>query len=310
MTWLAVSLLALAFLAAPSAVEAQSAKVPRIGVLVVVPPVILKSFQEEFHAGLRELGYVEGQNILVDCRLVEGEVERLPPLASELVRLKVDVIVASTTSAVEAAKGATSEIPIVMFGAGEPVGTGLVASLARPGGNVTGLSTESPELGGKRLELLREILPSVTRVAALARAADPIARPFVEQMQSAARSIGLRVQPVVVRGPEGFDGAFAAMVREQARAVVVQSILATPRVADLALRHHLPTVTSARRFVEAGGLISFGARLPDLYRRTAYFVDRILTRGPGRDHGSQLDGRNVPCTASTQHSPGGEEVSA
>src|SRR5262249_34232909 len=159
---------------------------------------------------------------------------------------------------------------IVMFGAGDPVGSGLVASLARPGGNVTGLSTESNELGGKRLELIREILPSVTRVAALAHATDPIARPFVEQIRLAARGIGLRVQTVAVRGPAEFDGAFTAMVREQARAVVVQSILATPRVADLALKHHLLTVASGRRFAEAGGLISFGARLPDLYRRTAY----------------------------------------
>ncbi len=271
-----ISSVILGLLAAPLAVEAQQAKVPRIGVLVFTPPGNPESFQALFRAGLRELGYVEGQNILVEYRWVEGKVERLTDLAAELVRLKVDVIVAAPTSAIQAAKSATSEIPIVMVAAGEPVGTGLVASLARPGGNVTGTSSTSAELVGKRLELIREVVPSVTRVAALAQAKDLFARAFLEQIQLAAPGIGLRIQTVIVRGPEEFEGAFTAMVRERAGAVVIQPMLATPRAADLALKHRLPAASAGRWFAEAGGLISYGPTHADLYRHAAYFVDRIL----------------------------------
>lgn len=178
--------------------------------------------------------------------------------------------------AVQAAKRATSEIPMVMVTAGEPVGTGLVASLARPGGNVTGTSGNSAELGGKRLELIREVVPSVSRVAALAHATDLFARPFLEQLQLAGRGVGVRIQTVIVRGDDDLEGAFAAMVRERAGAVVLQPILATPRAAELTLKYRLVAVSGGRRFVEAGGLFSFWPRLTDLYRRTAYFVDRIL----------------------------------
>ena len=172
-----------------------------------------------------------------------GQTERLNDLAGELVRLPVDLIVASPTPAAHAAKRATATIPIV-FNAGDPVGTGLVASLARPGGNATGIGGIGAEIGGKCLELLRALLPTVTHIAALVHATDPFAQPFLEHIESAARSLGVRIQPVVVRGAEEFDEAFAAMVQERAGAVIVQSILATPRAAALAVQHHLPAISA------------------------------------------------------------------
>jgi putative ABC transport system substrate-binding protein len=228
---------------------------------------------------LRELGYVEGQNILVEYRYAAGDVDRLIDLAAGLVRLKVDVIVAQSTPSVQAAKGATAEIPIVMAPAGDPVGTGLVATLARPGGNVTGLSAIGAGLGGKLLQLIRETRPAVTRVAVLAHATDPFARPFLAQIKAAADSVGVRMQAVVVRGAEEFDGAFAAMVKERAGAVIVQPILATKHAADLALKHRLPSITSGvgvRAFPELGGLMSYGANSETYHRHAAVYVDKIL----------------------------------
>jgi putative tryptophan/tyrosine transport system substrate-binding protein len=253
--------LTLSLLTAPLAAQAQPAKVPRIGVLGLIPRPerVLVPFRE----GLRERGYVEGQNILVEYRWVAaGQADRLNDLAVELVRLQVDLIVAVSTPASQAAQRATTAIPIVML-AGDPVGTGLVASLARPGGNITGISAMTADIGGKSLDLLRELLPTVTHVAALVHATDPFARLFLEHIQSAAQGVSVRIQPVVVRGAEEFDSAFAAMVTERAGAVIVQPSLATQHAADLAVQHHLPAISPSMGSAEAGGLMSYLSNTAD-----------------------------------------------
>jgi putative ABC transport system substrate-binding protein len=267
--------LTLGLLVVPLAAEAQQqTHVPHIGVLVSIPTPEL--FQERFREGLRELGYTEGQNIRVDYRWAAArQVERLNDLAAELVRLQVDIIVALYTPSAHAAKRATTEIPIVIL-AGDPVGTGLVASLAHPGGNVTGLSVLTTDLGGKCLELLRDLRPAMPHVAALVHATDPFARPFLAQIQSTAGSVGVQIHPVAVQGDEELDSAFTAMVTEQAGAVIIQPNLATPRAAELAVQHHLPAVSLFRVFAHAGGLMSYGASEAEAYRRTAVYVDRIL----------------------------------
>jgi putative tryptophan/tyrosine transport system substrate-binding protein len=256
----------------------QAKKMPRLGYLTLRAG---PSGQDEaFKQELRHLGWVEGQNIAVEYRWAADKVDRLPALAEELVRLKVDVIVAWTGPVVQAAKNATSTIPIVMWAA-DPVGTGLVASLARPGGNITGLSLILPDLAGKRLELLREVLPRLARVAFLAHAEDPSSRLFVKESQDAGHSLGLKIQPLVVKGPEEFEGAFSAMKRERAGALVVHPLFITgggygPRIADLAARNHLPTMSDGFQFAEAGGLMYYGPDRLALVRRAAYYVDKIL----------------------------------
>ena len=192
----------------------------------------------------------------------------------ELVQLPVDLIVAVSTPTVHAAKRATPTIPIV-FIAGDPVGTGLVASLARPGGNATGISGIGG-LSGKCLDLLRELLPTVTHVAVLVHTTDPFARPFLEDIQAAAQSVGMRIQPVVVRGAEEFDGAFTAMIHEGAGAVIIQPILATPRAAALAVQHHLPAISTFGSFAEEGGLMTYTANLAERWRSLTTYVDKIL----------------------------------
>ena len=271
--WVMVSL-TLRILAAPLAGEAQPAKVPRIGVLGLVSTP--ERDQAQFRAGLHERGYIEGQNILVDYRWVaSGQAERLNDLAAEFVRLQVDLIVALSTPSVQAAKRATPAIPIVMI-AGDPVATGLVTSLARPGGNITGIAAMTAELGGKCFELLRELLPAVPHVAVLLHATDPFAQPFLENIESAARSVGVSIQRVVVRGDEALDGAFTAMVNEQAGAVLVQPILATQRAADLAVQHHLPAIAPRLAFAEVGGLMAYAASRASYWRSVATYVDKIL----------------------------------
>jgi putative ABC transport system substrate-binding protein len=267
--------LTLSVLMAPLAIEAQQpTKVPHIGVLLSIPMPEL--FQERFREGLRELGYTEGQNIRVDYRwAAPKQVDRLNDLAAEFVRLKVDIIVALYTPSAQAAKRATTEIPVVII-SGDPLGTGLVASLARPGGNVTGVSAMTTESGGKCLELLRQLLPAATHVAALVHTTDPFARPFLEQIQSDARGVGVRIQPVVARGDEDLDDAFAAMVTAGARAVIIQPNLVTPRAAELAVKHHLPTVSLSRAFAHTGLLMSYGGSEVEAYRQTTVYVDRIL----------------------------------
>ena len=271
-------IVALGAFAPQSATTAQQpAKVPRVGVLVRDSPPADR-FLEPFRQGLRDLGYVEGQNIVVEYRWAEGRSDRAAALAAELVRLKPDVIVAFTTPAIHAARNATKTIPIVMGAAADPMGTGFVASLARPGGNITGMYLMLPELAGKRLELLREVLPRVTRVAFLAGGPDTAGPLFIQESQVAAQTLGLQIQPVVVKDPEEFEGAFAAMRRERAGALVVQPLFTEHRrrIVDLAARSRLPIVSDYREFADAGGLMSYGPNAQALYRRAATYVDKIL----------------------------------
>jgi len=271
-------ILTLSLLAAPLTIAAQPAKVPRIGVLAVEGGLVStpEPFQAEFREALRERGYVEGQTILVTYHWVAaGQIDRLNDLAVEFVRRQVDLIVAFNTPAVHAAQRATTAIPIV-FNAGDPVGTGLVASLARPSGNVTGVGGMAAERGGKSLELLRELLPTVTHVAALVHATDPFARSFLERIESAAQSLGVRIHPVGIWGAEEVDGAFTAMIHAGVEAVIVQPIFAMPRTAALAVQHHLPAISVVRSFAEAGGLMAYGTNRAGLWRSLATYVDKIL----------------------------------
>ena len=272
-------LLATVFLATASAAQAQQAKKrPRIGVLSsrLVP---LPTREGAFQESLRNLGYVEGQSITIEYRYAEERLDRLPELVAELVHSKVDVIVAVSTPAIEAAKNATKTIPIIMAGVSDPVGTGFVASLARPGGNVTGLSLQSPELSGKRLELLKEVIPKLSRVAFLVHRQDPGHRLFVKEAQDAGQSLGMQIQPLAVAGFEEIEGVFPAMVRERMGGLVVQPIFIGThglRIAELAARNRLPTISDPREFADAGGLMSYGPSRSALWQRTATYVDKIL----------------------------------
>jgi putative tryptophan/tyrosine transport system substrate-binding protein len=259
----------------PLEARAQQSKVPRVGALYI-GLADAESFKKEFREGLSEAGYMEGQNIAFEFRSAEGRLDRLPELASELVRLKVDVIVALYVPCALAAKQATREIPIVIVAA-DPVETGIVASLARPGGNITGVSLMSAVFIGKCVELFHDML-SARQVAVLTNRADPLfAKLALDQAELAGRIAGIKIQPITIRGPdEELDAAFAAMAREQADAVVIQGSLSTKRLADLALEHRLPAASSTRAFVDAGGLMSYGADGPALFRLGAKFVHRIL----------------------------------
>ena len=259
----------------PLAAHAQQPKMPTIGALVIgnTDP---EEFWRVFRQGLRDLGYVEGQNIRFEFRSAEGQANRLPELAAELVRLKVDVIVTWFTPPTQAAKQATRQIPIVMADAGDPVGMGLVASLARPGGNVTGIAGMTAELSGKCIELIREMLPAARRVTALANATDPFSKPFLEQIQLGGEATGTTINPIKISSREEFEAAFAAMEKERPDAVIVQPSLPSKRAAELALKHHVPAVSVPRRFAEEGGLMSYSPRIADLYRKAAVYVDKIL----------------------------------
>jgi putative ABC transport system substrate-binding protein len=269
--------------AAPLAAEAQqSAKIPRIG-YVGANLADVPHLTEAFLEGLRDLGYDEGRNVVIEFRSAEGKLERLPALAAELVALKVDVIVAPPTVAALAAKQASSTIPIVSTGSADPVMSGLVTSLARPGGNVTGLSFLAEELGGKRLDLLKQTVPGVTRVAVLWRpgsASERTEKDMLKDLEVAARGLGVRLQFVEVRGPEDLDRAFSDMTRTRpdALAVLGWPMLSAERrrLVDLAAKNRLPAVYPQRQSVEAGGLMSYGANLADLHRRAATYVDKIL----------------------------------
>ncbi|HEV8532296.1 MAG TPA: ABC transporter substrate-binding protein [Methylomirabilota bacterium] len=276
-------LLPIAVLLAPLAGEAQhAATIPRIGLLF---PTSLSDprtarFLEAFRQGLRELGYAEGQNIAIESRFAEGKWDQLPGLAAELVRIKVDVIVTYTTPATQAAKQVTGTIPIVVAAVIDPVGAGLVASLAHPGGNITGLSQMVPELVGKQLEVLKEIAPKISRVALLGNPANAGNAPQVRHAQDAARVLGVRLQPLEARGPSEIETAFAAMTTERAGAVIVlvDSMLIDhrTRIADLAARRRLPTVSAAIETAEAGGLMAYGPSTRDMFRRAAAYVAKIL----------------------------------
>jgi len=278
--------LALGVLLAPLAAEAQQAgKVARIGILTGGSPEIPveQAALDAFRQGLRELGYAEGQNIALDYRFAEERWERLSGLAAELVRLKVDVIFALYTPPALAAKQATSTIPVVAAAMADPVGDGLVASLARPRGNITGTTFLGPELVAKRLGLLKEALPRVSRVAALWHPgvySERTMRDMLKETEVAARALGVQLQLVEARGPNDFDSAFSAMTRDRAGAFIV---LPSPmlyrehrRIVNLAAKSRLPAMYQAREFVEAGGLMAYGANLADLSRRAATYVDKIL----------------------------------
>ena len=275
-------LLWVVILAASIAADAQpTGKVHRIGVLGSGSPTSAAQFVEAFNQALRELGWVEGKNIVIDYRFAEGRFDRLPDLAAELVRLKVDVIAASPTPSALAAKNATRTIPIVMVSAAEPVQLGLIASLARPGGNVTGLSwSVNVEIIAKGLELLKEAVPRVRRVAVLSNPANPGHAVALKDVKAAAQSLGLQLQLLEVRGPGEFDGAFVAMVAQHADAllVVADSLfnLYRVRLAELATRYHLPSMHGLRENVEAGGLMSYGPNITASFRRAAFYVDKIL----------------------------------
>jgi len=274
-----LGLAAAGVVAPPRAARAQHAgKVHRIGFLSLQSG--LNSTTEAFAQGMRELGYVEGRNLIVEYRWAARKEERLPELAAELVRLKVEVIVTAAAPAIEAAKRATSTIPIVMATAADPVGSGLVASLARPGGNVTGLSALSTDLAGKRLQLARELVPTATRVAVLAHHGTSATRLFLEEMRTAAQQMEVQLVVQEVQAADDLPGAFAAMQRERAQALVVQitpfSADNARRIVELAAQHRLPAMYDVRSFVDAGGLVSYGPSLPEMFRRAAFYVDRIL----------------------------------
>ncbi len=276
-------ILALGVLLAPPAADAQQpGKVWRIGILQAGSLSAHVRVFEAFRQGLHELGYVEGRNISIEYRAAEGRSERLRDLVAELIRLKVDVIVSSSTPAVLAAKQATSTIPIVMAGLADPVASGFVAGLARPGGNITGLTIIAPELSGKRLELLKEIVPGLTRVAALRlRTPGHLAAPsLLRETEVAARSLGLQLQLLEVRHPDEYESAFAAMIRQRAEALVVlpdPTLYGQERqIADLTAKSRLPAVFWRRDFVDAGGLMSYGPNGDDLWRRAVTYVDKIL----------------------------------
>jgi putative ABC transport system substrate-binding protein len=238
------------------------------------------ALKSAFFDGLRELGWVEGKNVVFENRNAENRLERLPELAADLVRLKVDVIAASGTLAPLAVKQATKTIPIVMTAAGDPLGSGLVASLARPGGNVTGLSLMVPDLGGKRLELLKEVVPRLSRVAVLWNAANPYAAAVFKETQAGGRTLGIEVQSLEARAPEDFERAFETVRRLLPDALItVEDPLTasyTTRIAEFTTRQQLPSLYGIREFVAAGGLMSYGTNIADLFRRAAYYVDKIL----------------------------------
>jgi putative ABC transport system substrate-binding protein len=275
--------LAGALLAAPLAAEAQQAgKVWRIGSLNTSPiPVPDQNpIWDAFRYRLRELGYIEGQNLTIEYRTTGGPADRLPDLAVELIRLNVDVIVVPATQAALVAKQATRTIPIVLAAGVNPVETGLVKSLARPGGNLTGLSVSGGEVSGKRLELLREVIPKVSRVAVLLDPTNPAHAVFWKDTERAAEKLHLRLQRVTARAPEEIEAAFWAMAKARAEALVVFTepmlYAQRDRLADLAARNRLPTINMIKGHAEAGDLIAYGPDYRDLYRRVAEIVDKIL----------------------------------
>jgi putative ABC transport system substrate-binding protein len=265
----------------PLAARAQQrVGMPRVGYLFSFPQAEGRHLWEACRQGLRELGYVEGQNIAVEPRFADGRHERLPALAEDLVRHKVDIIVAAATPASRAARAATSQIPIVIVAVGEPVKVGLVASLARPGGNVTGLSLLTPDLSGKRLELLREFVPTLARVGILKNPDNPVSAVFLEETQVAAHKIGIELRSSDAQNPEQIETAFAQAAARRDDAIIVfdDPVLWSHRAkfVELAAARKIPAMYGYRDFVDLGGLMSYGPDRPDQYRRTAIFVDKIL----------------------------------
>jgi putative ABC transport system substrate-binding protein len=264
----------------PVAAHAQQPGIYRIGLLEMTPAASNAANFDAFRKGLRELGYVEGQNLVLDYRSADGRPERFPQLAAALVRLNVDLIVTRGTPAVMAAKNATETIPVVMAASGEPVGTGVVAGLARPGGNVTGLSALNTELVAKRLELMRETVAGVRRIAFLQNMGNPVAPSQWEEFKTAAPSLSLEAQLLDVRKPEDIVRVFHTAIVGRTDAILVgnDSVTLTNRrqVVELAAKHRLPAMYNNKEFIDAGGLMSYGVSYPDLYRRAAAFVDKIF----------------------------------
>jgi putative ABC transport system substrate-binding protein len=272
--------LTLRMLIAPCTVTAQPrSAVPRIGILTLAAEASTPVW-EAFRQGLRDLGYVEGKNISLEYRFAAGQPERLSALVAELVRDQVDIIVTTGGAAAQAARDATQIIPIVMATSGDPIRSGLVASLAQPGGNLTGLSLMVTEVGGKRLELLKEALPHVSRVAVLWNAGNPASPDELRAIEATARGLGLQLHARAVRSLDELESTFAAMTREGAEALITlaDAVLWNhrTRVVALAAQYRLPAVFDAREFADAGGLMTYGPHVPDNYRRAAVYVDKIL----------------------------------
>ena len=271
---------AAALLAAPVASFAQQpARIVRIGVLAVPSASSFAGRTDALRAGLRELGYVEGKNARIEFRSAEGKFDRLPELAAELVRLRVDVIVTAGTPAIRAAKQATDTVPIVIAAVGDAVAGGFVASLSRPGGNLTGSTYFAPELAAKQVELLKEALPQATRVAVVVNPGNPAMVPTLQAVQSAATSLKMELEQFAVREPQDFDGAFTAIARKRYRSALIIddpiTISNARALADLAVTHRLATAGFVE-YAEAGGLMGYGVDLIAMWHRAAVFVDKIL----------------------------------
>jgi putative ABC transport system substrate-binding protein len=271
------------FALCPFAEAQQANQLPRIGYLSVLSPSSDAARFEAFRQGLRELGYVEGQSFAIEPRYAEGKLDRLPDLAGELVRLNVDVIVAGGSTAIRATKNATKRIPIVMAHGSDPVALGYVASLARPGRNITGLTHMAPELGGKRLELLKDIIAQLTRVAVLTDPGTGGHGPQMKELEVAAPALGLQLRPVEVRSPNELESAFSAMTAERAGAFLglQQPTLdrLRERIVALAARNRLPAIYPNDEYVKSGGLMSYATDIVAMFRRSAFYVDRILKGG-------------------------------
>jgi putative tryptophan/tyrosine transport system substrate-binding protein len=277
--WLGLSVFAVVLVVGGDSVEAQQ-ETPRIGFVSNTSPSAVATRVEAFRKGLRELGYVEGKDIVVEYRHSEGKLDRLPALVAELVSVKVDIIVTSGPSVTRAAKDTTSKIPIVFAQEGDPVGSGLVASLARPGGNITGLSTFSPELHGKRLEILKEVIPRLARVAVLRTSTVEGHALFLKQQEPAARALRLQLQYLDLLNSRDIEPAFRAANKGKADALLLLSgpVLNAHvrKVVDLAAKSRLPAIYNFPEFVDAGGLMTYGVSQSDLSRRAATYVDKIL----------------------------------
>ena len=276
----AFALGALLFALCSVALAQQPTKIPRIGFLAATSPQIETTRIEGFRQAMRELGYVEGKNIVIEWRWAEGKFDRLPDLAAELARLDVDVIVAGGSTSTGAAKKATTTIPIVMAQTNDPVGSGMIASLAHPGGNMTGLSTLVPELSGKRLELLKEVLPKLSRVTVFGDSTAPGNAQSLKETEPAAKALKISLQYFNVLAPKSIESAFREASKERAGAVLVfvAPVLISRRkeIAELAVKYRLPAMYGQPEYVESGGLMSYGVSVVDLYRRAAAYVDKIL----------------------------------
>ena len=275
-----ITLLGGAAAAWPLVARAQSGKMPRVGFLGNSTAALEANLVQPFRDGLRAHGYTEGRNILIEYRWADGKYDRFPTLIAELLAAKVDVIVTAGTPASLAVKKATSTVPLVMVAVGDPVGTGIVSSLARPGGNITGLSSIAPDLEGKRLELLREVMPKLSHVAIFFNPVNPFHAASMEHAQAAAATLRIRLLRLDVRSSEELDGAFAAIVKEQPDALLILAdrvfLHNRQRMMDFAAQHHLPSVNAYREVVEAGGLMSYGPSYEDMHKRAAEYVVKIL----------------------------------